>query len=176
MSPTAAASGGRCAISSAAVRPRSAALIVLLLVVAAVFAPLIAPYDPYAIDVKDRLLPPGLEHLFGTDDLGRDMFSRIIYGARTTHPDRHRRHPHRGHAGIADRTGLRLLWRQDRSVHHALHRCHAGLSLHPVGAGHRGDVGAEPAQRADRHRHRLRSGLGALCARQRALDESNRST
>ncbi len=58
--------------------------IVLLLVLCAVFAPYIAPYDPYAIDVKDRLLPPSPEHLFGTDDLGRDMFSRVLYGARTT--------------------------------------------------------------------------------------------
>jgi peptide/nickel transport system permease protein len=58
--------------------------IVLLLVLCAVFAPYIAPYDPYDIDVKERLLPPSLEHLFGTDDLGRDMFSRVLYGARTT--------------------------------------------------------------------------------------------
>ena len=58
--------------------------IVLLLVLCAVFAPYLAPYDPYAIDVKDRLLPPSPEHLFGTDDLGRDMFSRVLYGARTT--------------------------------------------------------------------------------------------
>jgi peptide/nickel transport system permease protein len=59
-------------------------LIVLLLVLAAVFAPQIAPYDPYEINVKDRLLPPSTTYLFGTDDLGRDMFSRVIYGARTT--------------------------------------------------------------------------------------------
>ena len=58
--------------------------IVLLLVLAAVFAPLLAPYDPYAIDVKARLQPPNPAHLFGTDDLGRDMFSRVLYGARTT--------------------------------------------------------------------------------------------
>jgi peptide/nickel transport system permease protein len=50
----------------------------------AIFAPLIAPYDPYAINVKDRLQPPSLTYPFGTDDLGRDLFSRIIYGARTT--------------------------------------------------------------------------------------------
>ncbi|MFZ4663338.1 MAG: nickel transporter permease [Caldilineaceae bacterium] len=68
-------------------RRRSAQIggaIVLLLVVMAIFAPLIAPYDPYAINVKDRLQPPSLTYPFGTDDLGRDLFSRIIYGARTT--------------------------------------------------------------------------------------------
>ena len=59
-------------------------LIVLVLVLMAIFAPLIAPYDPYAINVKDRLQPPSLTYPFGTDDLGRDLFSRIIYGARTT--------------------------------------------------------------------------------------------
>lgn len=59
-------------------------LIVLLLVLLAILAPIIAPYDPYAIDVKERLLPPELAHPFGTDDLGRDLFSRVIYGARTT--------------------------------------------------------------------------------------------
>ena len=45
-------------------------LIVLLLVVAAIFAPLIAPYDPYAINLDDQLVPPNLQHPFGTDDLG----------------------------------------------------------------------------------------------------------
>ncbi len=59
-------------------------LIVLLLILLAIFAPLIAPYDPYAINVKDRLQPPSLTYPFGTDDLGRDLFSRIVYGARTT--------------------------------------------------------------------------------------------
>ena len=68
-------------------RRRSAQIggaIVLLLVLMAIFAPVIAPYDPYAINVTDRLHPPSLTYPFGTDDLGRDLFSRIIYGARTT--------------------------------------------------------------------------------------------
>jgi peptide/nickel transport system permease protein len=59
-------------------------LVVLLLILAAIFAPLIAPYDPYELDIPNRLKPPGVDYWFGTDDLGRDMFSRIIYGARTT--------------------------------------------------------------------------------------------
>jgi peptide/nickel transport system permease protein len=59
-------------------------LIVLTLLLAALFAPWIAPFDPYALNVEDRLQPPNATYWFGTDDLGRDMFSRIIYGARTT--------------------------------------------------------------------------------------------
>lgn len=53
-----------------------------LVVLAAIFAPLIAPYDPLDIDPVVRLTPPGAEHLFGTDHFGRDTFSRSIYGAR----------------------------------------------------------------------------------------------
>lgn len=53
-----------------------------LVVLAAIFAPLIVPYDPLEIDPVVRLTPPGAEHLFGTDHFGRDTFSRSIYGAR----------------------------------------------------------------------------------------------
>lgn len=48
----------------------------------AIFAPWIAPYDPFAQDFEAVLVPPELYHLFGTDNLGRDIFSRVIYGAR----------------------------------------------------------------------------------------------
>lgn len=47
-----------------------------------VFAPYIAPYDPSAIDVVNQYQPPSLEHPFGTDSFGRDIFSRVIHGAR----------------------------------------------------------------------------------------------
>lgn len=49
----------------------------------AVAAPLIAPYDPVALNVVDKFQPPSLAHWAGTDQLGRDLLSRIIYGART---------------------------------------------------------------------------------------------
>ncbi|WP_430334483.1 ABC transporter permease [Rhodococcus sp. ACT016] len=55
---------------------------VLLLIVMAVLAPLLAPYDPYAQDVVNRLQPPSSTHWLGTDDYGRDVLSRLIYGAR----------------------------------------------------------------------------------------------
>ncbi len=60
------------------------ALVVAILVVVALSAPVIAPRDPYAIDVNSILLPPSPAHLFGTDELGRDVFSRMVYGARVS--------------------------------------------------------------------------------------------
>ncbi len=56
--------------------------IFLAVVLAAVFAPLLAPHDPLEQDVLDRLKPPSLEHLLGTDYFGRDTLSRLLYGAR----------------------------------------------------------------------------------------------
>lgn len=52
----------------------------------AIFAPLIAPADPLAQTVNDRLQPPNSQYLFGTDELGRDVLSRVIYGARISLP------------------------------------------------------------------------------------------
>ncbi|MCU0576221.1 MAG: ABC transporter permease [Desulfobacterota bacterium] len=49
--------------------------------VLSVLTPVIAPYDPAAIDVDSILVPPSAGHLFGTDDLGRDVFTRMLYGA-----------------------------------------------------------------------------------------------
>ncbi|WBU61630.1 ABC transporter permease [Paracoccus albus] len=60
------------------------ALILLALLIAAAFAPWIAPHSPYGQDLGARLLPPSAEHWMGTDELGRDIFSRVIYGARIT--------------------------------------------------------------------------------------------
>jgi ABC-type dipeptide/oligopeptide/nickel transport system permease subunit len=53
------------------------------LLLTALFAPLLAQADPYAIAPTMRLLPPSLAHPFGTDALGRDLFTRVVYGART---------------------------------------------------------------------------------------------
>ncbi len=58
-------------------------LVILIYVVAALFATWIAPYDPEAIDFVAMLGAPSSEHLFGTDQYGRDVFSRIVFGART---------------------------------------------------------------------------------------------
>ena len=57
-------------------------VIIALFVVSAVFAPWIAPYDPIEIDVLARLEGPSAAHLLGTDQLGRDTFSRVIWGGQ----------------------------------------------------------------------------------------------
>jgi peptide/nickel transport system permease protein len=57
-------------------------IIILGILVVAILAPYIAPYDPNAIDVKAILLEPSALHYMGTDGLGRDVFSRMLYGAR----------------------------------------------------------------------------------------------
>jgi peptide/nickel transport system permease protein len=59
------------------------AAIVVVMIVAAVFAPLIAPYNPLATDYGAMLAAPSAEHWLGTDEFGRDLLARIIYGART---------------------------------------------------------------------------------------------
>ena len=57
-------------------------IIITLLIIVALFAPVISPYTPSQQNVFERLQPPSLHHLFGTDDLGRDVFTRMIFGAR----------------------------------------------------------------------------------------------
>ncbi|MCC7368531.1 MAG: ABC transporter permease [Chloroflexi bacterium] len=56
--------------------------VILILIVAAVFAPIISPYDPNDTAILAKLQAPSWEHPFGTDNLGRDILSRVIYGAR----------------------------------------------------------------------------------------------
>jgi len=59
-------------------------VIVIFLIVVALFAPWLAPYSPFDQDVMNRLAGPSLSHPFGLDSLGRDVFSRIIYGSRVS--------------------------------------------------------------------------------------------
>jgi len=56
--------------------------VVLALLLLAAFAPWIAPYDPFKINPIQRLKPPSFQHWFGTDEVGRDLLSRIIFGTR----------------------------------------------------------------------------------------------
>ena len=55
---------------------------IVFIILVAIFAPVFAPYDPYAQNTENLLMPPSFEHWLGTDELGRDVLSRIIYVAR----------------------------------------------------------------------------------------------
>ena len=57
--------------------------VVLILAFAAIFGPYLTPYDYLSQDLNARNAPPSMSHLFGTDDLGRDVFSRVVFGTRT---------------------------------------------------------------------------------------------
>jgi ABC-type dipeptide/oligopeptide/nickel transport system permease subunit len=60
------------------------AVVIIMMVLVAIFAPLLAPYDPYEPDMQNALAPPSAEHWLGTDAIGRDTLSRLIYGSRTS--------------------------------------------------------------------------------------------
>lgn len=68
-------------------RPRllylGSVVVLAAVVLAAIFAPLVAPYDPDAVDFTSFLAPPSTAHWLGTDSLGRDLLSRLVYGGRT---------------------------------------------------------------------------------------------
>ena len=67
-------------------RPNSSlilgAAVVGVMVFGALFAPYLTPYNPIELDIPARFQPPSLSHLFGTDQYGRDIFTRVLYGAR----------------------------------------------------------------------------------------------
>jgi len=60
----------------------SGLMMVILFFLVSFFAPLLAPYDPGEINVKEVLMPPNMLHFMGTDQLGRDILSRVIWGSR----------------------------------------------------------------------------------------------
>jgi peptide/nickel transport system permease protein len=62
----------------------AASALLALFLLCALFAPWMAPHDPTALSLGHRLLPPSLHHVFGTDELGRDVLSRTLYGARVS--------------------------------------------------------------------------------------------
>ena len=57
-------------------------VIIVMMIVLALLAPYISPYSYEAADFKNRYATPSAEHWFGTDELGRDIFSRLLYGSR----------------------------------------------------------------------------------------------
>jgi len=58
------------------------AAIITIFTVTAILSFILTPYDPYAVNLSERFIPPDLSHLFGTDNLGRDILSRVIVGSR----------------------------------------------------------------------------------------------
>ena len=62
-----------------------AAILLAAVVLVALLAPWVSPYDPGAMRVVRRLRPPGADNLLGTDELGRDVLSRVIFGARASY-------------------------------------------------------------------------------------------
>lgn len=62
----------------------AAGIVIIMIVLLAIFAPIVAPYEPNEQDLSLSLQPASGEHIFGTDKQGRDIFSRVIFGARTT--------------------------------------------------------------------------------------------
>ncbi|OYO42997.1 peptide/nickel transport system permease protein [Lachnotalea glycerini] len=59
-------------------------ILLFVIIVCSIFAPILAPSNPYAVDMTQTLMPPSRQHLMGTDILGRDMLSRILYGGRSS--------------------------------------------------------------------------------------------
>lgn len=85
--PVAAPVGRRSALVVRLMRDRVAlvsAVVLAVFALAALFAPWVAPYDPYFTDLPKAMQPPSAEHWFGTDNTGRDLLSRVIFGARNT--------------------------------------------------------------------------------------------
>lgn len=88
-------------------------LSIILLMILAATAPLLSPYSPTTVDPVNRYLPSSAEHWLGTDQLGRDLLTRLLYGGRISI----RRYGRRDLRGAGrQRTGVRrrLLWRQGR--------------------------------------------------------------
>lgn len=88
--------------------------IILLLVFCALFPSLIAPYSYETMSTGPSFANPSAEHLFGTDEFGRDIFSRVIYGTRTSPGHRAAVRSYCLCPGYHFGLYLRLLWKPDR--------------------------------------------------------------
>ena len=125
--------------------------IVLFFVALALLAPLVANHDPFQTSFTTIRKAPSAQYWLGTDELGRDIFSRMVYGARLAH-GRPGVGADRAGRGRAVRPGRRLFRRLDRQLHLARHRGAAGHSLPDPGDRAGRLPGAQPDERHDRHR------------------------
>ncbi len=129
------------------------AVVIIIMVLVAIFAPLLAPYNPYEPDMQNALAPPSAEHWLGTDPIGRDTLSRLIYGTRTSLVV--------GLSAVAAAVvarrpagnGGRLSWRRGPDRHHAGHR-HPHGDTHVASCSHPGRrPWRRPEERGHRHLH-----------------------
>ena len=120
-------------------------VVIVLIILAAVFAPVVSPYDPYVQDLPNKLAKPSAEHLLGTDSFGRDMLTRLFYGAQLPDyrldPKRHFHHcwKHHGFDG-------RVPGENGGCHHHACGRHRFVVSLLAVGYGYHVYAGGESAE------------------------------
>ena len=139
-----------------------------IMIVASLAAPLLAWQDPSAQDLAGRLAPPSLAHWFGTDELGRDIYARILYGGRVTlgmvvavvllvAP-----------VGLAVGSIAGYLGRHRGPRADARHRRLPGVSAPRAGAGLRRRAEARHHQRGDRHRADRLAAIRAAGARRDA--------
>ena len=147
--------------------------LLVVILFAAIFGPYIVPYDPLASDTAAALKPPSAAHWFGTDQLGRDIFSRVIVATRLDTFIAVRL----GGAGVPDgrarRHRRRLFRRLDRPHRRPHRRHHHGVSAVRAGDGHR--RGARQHRAEHHHRDRDRE-LSALCPRRPRRGQSSAAT
>lgn len=125
--------------------------VLALLILVAIFAPLIATHDPYAQDLANTLQAPGNGHLFGTDELGRDIFSRLVWGSRITLTIIFLVSIVVGPIGLAVGAASELSGWSLRHGDDAYHRHFPVLPEPDPVAGLRGCARPEPQQRDHRH-------------------------
>ena len=137
-------------------------VVIATFILLAVFAPLIVPYDPIATSWSLVRKPPSALHWFGTDDLGRDILGRVIYGARASLMAGAISVGIALGIGVPLRAAVGLSRRLHRRPDQPDHRRDAGLPVPDPRDCAGGVSGPEPRQRHDRHRHhrRRRSSCG----------------
>lgn len=97
------------------------AVIIVLMLLMMIFSPWLATHDPNAIDLTARLLPPSAAHWFGTDEVGRDLFSRVLVGSQQSILAGLVVVAIAGMMGSTTRVSIRCAWRTRRRDYHAHH-------------------------------------------------------
>ena len=144
------------------------AVIMVMFLFAAAFAPYITVYDPLSTNAADSLAKPGWQHWLGADFMGRDVYSRIIYGARISLAGVGRRDGARQHDRRHRRPVVRLSARLVRPGDAARARDDAGPAAARAGDHHGRGARSVAAQ----HDHRHRDPARALCRSRHPLEHA----